>query len=310
MDPEGARGFARAATDIGERDLYLEFRRLVEQGPLAVGKALPTMLLSNPDKGEDGRFEAYDYQYPVIGHMLFQTKDFLDCLMPTGMGKTYGISAGEALRMFFETVRGLVTSYTDDQTKFIRDEVYKFYENGHPILRKCLEDAPKDEVRIRRPNGDISHIFCRTANVQNEGKTLLGIQGVTDLILDERAILPDDIFTEKIDRITAPKGRRRFMVGITTTQEANHTYDWTEADKLPRKAACNPLVPHVTAQGGLVFKATWRDGVKAGRYEQEFIDRRFRQMGQERFDIWYECEWPSRGNEYAFPPDLVRSMLA
>lgn len=309
MDAEGARGLARAATDIGERDLYLEFRRLVEQGPIPVGQALPRMLLSNPDKGEDGIIDAYHYQYPVVGHMLFQTHEFLDCLMPTGCGKTYGVSMGEGLRMFFETVNGIIISYTDDQTKFIRDEIHRFYETGHPILRKCLEDSPKDEIRIRRPDGTLSRLFCRTANVNNDGQTLLGIQGLTDIVLDERALIPDHIFDQKIDRITAPKGRKRFVVGITTTQQANHTYEWCEAEKLPKRANCNPMIPHVTAQGGLVFKATWRDGVKAGRYTQEFIDRRFKRMGQEQFDYWYECEFPSMGNQIAFPPDLVRSMV-
>lgn len=221
---------------------------------------------------------------------------------------THGVSMAEALRMFFQTEKAAVIANTDDQTKYIRDTVHDFYLYGHPILRNSLVDSAKDRVVIKRPNGDVSELVCRTANLNNMGDSLLGLQGLTTILLDERSILPDKIFTEKVDRITAPQGIRRLMVGITTTQNANHTYDWCEAWNLPKKEQCDPTKYHLTGIGGAVSKATWRDGVKVGRFSQEFIDRRHKQMGEEEFGWWYECEFPSKGGTQLIPPDLWRMM--
>jgi len=138
------------------------------------------------------------------------------------------------------------------------------------------------------------------------------VQGKTAVLLDERAILPDAIFKAKVDRITPPRGRRRLMLGITTTQAANHTYKWTEAWNLPKKEKCDPRVFHRTSIGGVVSKATWRDGQAVGRegFDAETLARRHRQLGDEEFGWWYESEFPSAGGTKLIPADLWRQMTA
>lgn len=310
MQAADVAAMAPAARKVNDGEAYRMLRETMLKGPVETGRLLPELLLSDPDKGLEGKIQPYYYQSPTVGHMLFQTWDIQDYLFPTGMGKTFGVSMGEALRMFFQTEKAAIIGNTDKITRYIRDTVHGFYETGHPMLRNALMDSAQDRVEIKRPNGDISVLECHTANLNNMGDSLLGMQGYTTIIIDERSILPDAIFTEKIDRITPPKGQRRLLVGITTTQEANHTYEWTEAWLLPKRADCDPTKFHLTDIGGAVSKCTWRDGQKVGRegFDEATIRRRHKQMGEETFANWYECEFPTAGGEKLVPGDLWRIM--
>lgn len=296
-------------SEKGGDEVYRHLRNAVLKGPVQAARVLPGLLLSNPEKGLEGRVKPYYYQEPTIANLLFQPWDIQDYLLPTGCGKTVGVSMGESLRMYFRTEKAAIIAATDEMTKYIRDTVHGYYNFGHAVFRDALMDSAKDRVVVQRPNGDVSELVCRTANLNNEGDSLLGLQGLTTILLDERSLLPDEIFFQKVDRITAPHGVDRLMVGITTTQTVNHVAEWCESHLLPRREKVVATVPHITAQGGAVYKATWRDGVKAGRYTQQYIERRHKQLGEELFASWYEAEFPATGEEQLIGPDLWRLMV-
>lgn len=231
----------------------------------------------------------YPYQEALVDWVVNRRHDWQLHMWPTGSGKTFALGIAFAILPVVSPGEEIVNiSYTDKQAKIIFNEV-KDVSLSSPALAKYVDrNQPFTNEEMNWTTE--ANFICRTANENNKGETLLGLHK-TVVSIDESCSIHDDIYNSKIDRITAPDDFTRMMVEITTTHRRNHVYE----------AAADPACK--------TSKITWREGLAAGRYTVEFLERRRRKLGPEAFKVWYECEFPSKDANALFDPQWVRNAV-
>lgn len=217
-------------------------------------------------------------QEQIINKIVFPLKMKTMILTPTRYGKSYTIAMGAILKAcMFKGRKIRIVSGTNEQSKIIQNYIIQHLFDS-PVVYKMLA-ANKGKKRIQKElskkkikfiNG--SEISTLSADILNKGRQLLG-HGATDLIIDETAIIPDDIYKMNLLRMIGDS-LDGHVYEITNPINRNHAWEtWNDdfTDTL-----------HID----------YIQGLKEGRFSEKYIDEMRRTLTARQFKIMYEAEFP------------------
>lgn len=235
-------------------------------------------------------------QEEIINKIIYPQKMKTLMLTPTRYGKSFTIAFGAIIKAcMFPGKKIRIVSATGEQSKIIQNYVIQhLFDN--PIIYKMLA-ANKGKKRIQKElskkkinfvNG--SEISTLSADILNKGRQLMG-HGATDLIVDETALIPDEIYHLKLLRMIgdSPDGA---IFEITNPIKRNHAWvSWNEeqTDKL-----------HIG----------YKQGIAEGRYTEKYINEMKRTLTPKMFKIMFEAEFPDELEKgQLYPAEWIRRMF-
>jgi len=191
---------------------------------------------------------------------------FLVCESPViqllccrGAGKSRTTSA-KALHHALTRKGALVLLVSRSQRQAL--ELFRYVKQGYRAVGSPVNAVKWTETQLELANG--SRVVC----IPGKEETVRGYQGVTLLIKDEAARIPDDMNKSVVPMIAVSKG-----------QEVDLTTPWGQRGWFWRKW-------HDTERTDIRrFKVTWRE---CPRHTKEFIDREIREQGQSWVNQEYE----------------------
>lgn len=262
---------------------------------------LITTLLENPEdfvksyfKDKDGQpLILTDYQIDYVRGVLSREKKKFIFIAPTQAGKSETVSVTLCLIcLFFPRERIVNISYTDEQAKIIFERVKAHLVEDSEIIRSFVDlnrtlEGRKEfsKKRMFLKNGSEIRVFSTgTGETEMSAESLLGFEA-TVLSLDESGSVPDDIYNEKLIRMLGAErsiGLPKLLLESGTPHRRNHFY-----------RSFNSLDYYKV-------HVDWRKALKAGRFNQEFIDNRREELTRQQFDIWYEAIFPTTSDDGMF----------
>lgn len=179
-----------------------------------------------------------------------------------GAGKTRA-AAAKALHhaLFREPALVLLVSRAQRQAS----ELFRYCREGFRALGRPVRVAAESRTTLEFANGN------RIISLPGREETIRSFQGVTLLVKDEAARIPDDLH-----RSVTP------MLAIRNGQEINLSTPWGQRGWFWRKWTEDPDVER--------FRVTWKE---CPRHSEAFIARELREHGASWVAQEYECSFAS-----------------
>lgn len=223
------------------------------------------------------RFEGrclYDYQLELLRGFLEEQR--IVAAMARQSGKSETISLGcviEAMR----TPNGhiIIVAPTDRQAGELFMKV-AYYLKQIKIFNTVASLTARSAILN---NG------CRISAypIGHDGTNLRGMTANV-LILEEAAFIPDDVLNEVLMPMVSSPGSR--LIKISTPRGKNHFYR------------------SFISEDYKAFRYTWKDAVRVGRYNEEFVKEARENATETQFDVEYNAEFVEGSDNY-FPSALI-----
>lgn len=185
----------------------------------------------------------------------------------------------------------LIVSPSEKQSSIIMGKVITHLFD-HPYLQGMVEyygrleqlRSERSKKRITTKNG--SEVMILTANVEEvskESRNLMGF-GATMVIVDERPLIPDIMFSKILRMVGGVRNGKIVMFGNA----------FPDSQQFQKAFMANSRYEHLTID--------WRQALAEGRVSQEFLNEAKEEMGELDWDIFYECIFPKSGADNAVLP--------
>ncbi|MBO8181680.1 MAG: hypothetical protein H0Z28_02670 [Archaeoglobus sp.] len=217
----------------------------------------------------------------------------------SGSGKYCIISCTRGGKTELVSVLGLLLALLRPATQIViiapiyRQAIEGIFEriDGYLWRNKKLWRAVR---RIQRHNGRIelkngSKILCLSAT-NPEG--LLGY-GADVVIVDEAGSTPRDVIKQRILRMLMTKKEGKNLLFTIGTPHIKDSYLWDAWNSGDFEK----------------YRITWRDAVKEGIMSKDEVDFVRKQLSEDEFDIWYNCQWRDISEDDFFDMARVREKM-
>ena len=203
-------------------------------------------------------------------------KKRIHIMTPTRYGKSATVAAGVVVRASTKNEKWAIVAGSRDKAQIIMDYAIG-YSLDDPLIKTQLAiDGSLERLRRERSRdrltflrgGEIRVFSADSRNRQEVGNALMGF-GASSIILDEAALIDDDIFA-KIMRMLGDN-TDNFMVKIGNPFRRNHFLKSYQSDNYHK-----------------IF-IDWRQAIEEGRFTPEFVEE---MQEQAFFDIFYEVKFP------------------
>jgi len=213
------------------------------------------------------------YQEAFIRDVLQRQFPKYIFLASTRIGKTESSAVLAALvAILYDGEEVCIVAPTFKQAERMFKRIKSYFQSNKRLM--SLVDTSRtfrrDEISLK--NGSV--LRCLSAS---NPESLLGF-GATTLIVDEAGSIDDSTFKTRILRMTASsaaRDRMPILVLLGTPHRVNHFYDAWLSDDFRK------------------FRATWRDGVKAGILSEDEVEYYRKVMTETEFRMWFEAEFTS-----------------
>jgi len=211
-------------------------------------------------------------------------QDFLLCqdrqvllLCNRGAGKSRTTSA-LALHKALFSPQSLILVLSRAQRQ--AGEIFRYIKQGYNAIRQPIPLIKETETQLELQNGS------RIVSLPGKEDTIRSYQGVSLIILDEAARIPDDLYHSVRPMLAVSKGR---LIALTTPygQRGWFYKEWHDEQAAWKR-----------------FKTTWRD---CPRIDADFIEQELRSMGEAWVKQEYECEFTAM--EGLVYPDFDRCIV-
>jgi len=235
----------------------------------------------------DGRpLKLTPYQEEFIKKVLSREKKRYMFIASTRVGKTTAVSVLATLSaILYDGEEVTIVAPKFDQALHIFQNIRGFFFQNEKLMRFVNLDMGFRRDEINLLNGSVLRILTAGSPTG-----LLGY-GATVLIVDEAASIPDEVFRTRILRMLAGRAGRPepYVILLSTPHNKNFFYDAYISGRYE------------------VFRATWRDGVKYGILDKDWVEEARRIMSAQEFKAWFEAEFPETGSE-VFALDIVKKL--
>ena len=266
----------------------------------AEGLRLLVYTLIKDQKGRNVRLT--DAQLLIVQDIILLKYDELAIAAATGYGKTFTVSIGLLLcAVINDGIKIGIISTIKAQSSLSYNYML-FFISQQPLFNGLVGKVQGDNniknlsKVLNRENMTIgnSSISILTANLNKSGSSLLG-QHFDIVLLDEAAMIPDYIVNVMIERMleTRPTDAyKKCFIKISTTHHRGHFKDWVDD-------------PNVKT-----YVITAETGVREGMFDQKYLDKRLRRMGQRDYDIWYMCIFPELDSDCFFTLTEIKELVS
>ncbi|WP_438979915.1 terminase large subunit domain-containing protein [Polynucleobacter sp.] len=230
---------------------------------------------------------AYDWaegQLEIVEAVLFRNrkgKKRVITIASTQYGKSLSVALALILRTHAYPEKWAIVAPSDAKAKIIMNYVIQHLFDDEQFVKSLDIDIPMERLKRERSRNKLTfnngaEIVVYSADSRNRQRVkeaLMGF-GAPNVILDESALIPDDLYATVKRMIGGTIDN--FMFEISNPWERNHFYRTWLGDGYEK-----------------IF-IDYKRALAEGRYDEAFIE----EMRAERFfDILYECEFP--------PQDMV-----
>lgn len=209
----------------------------------------------------------------------------------TQYGKSEVASMAIICMMIERREKILIVSPSEKQSSIIMGKVISHLFD-HPYIQGMVEyygrleqlRSERSKKRITTKNG--SEVMILTANVEEvskESRNLMGF-GATVVIVDERPLIPDIMFSKILRMLGGVRNGKMVMFGNA----------FPDSEQFQKAFMPNSRYQSLTID--------WRQALKEGRVTQEFLDEAREEVGDLDWDIFYECVFPKTGADNAVLP--------
>lgn len=226
------------------------------------------------------------YQENFIKKVLSREKKRHLFVASTRVGKTTAVSVLAVLSaVLYDGEEVTIVAPKFDQALHIFQNIRAFFFNNARLMRlvNTALGFRRDEINLL--NGSVLRVLTAGSPTG-----LLGY-GATMLIVDEAASIPDEVFRTRILRMLAGQAGRPepYVVLLSTPHNKNFFYDAYMSGRYE------------------IYRVTWREGVKYGILDKDWVEEARSMMSAQEFRVWFEAEFPETGNE-VFGLDIVKKL--
>ena len=216
-------------------------------------------------------------------------------ILPTQYGKSLAVSIGVLLRVATHNEKWAIIAPTEDKARIIMDYIVEHIFDDPWLVNKLEYTGTKEKLkqeksktRITFRGGGEVRVYTANANNQQQVKKALMGFGAPNIILDESALINDDLYSTVKRMLGGSEGTQggTFLLEIGNPFFHNHFWrTWLS------KRYVKIFVDYVTA-------------LKEGRYTDDYIE----EMREEAFfDVLYECLFPEQEQDV---PAGYRALLS
>ena len=226
-------------------------------------------------------FKPYKYQLRIAAPIYYRTKKRILITATTRAGKTLIVALTTilyALRYSDQNILLVAPRY--EQAKILMNYITKhLFDN--PILLNQIADrktlsAEVSKEKITFKNGSVIKILSAQGSGKEKAERLMGFGG--DLIIvDESALIDDEVFRQKIMRMLGDSPKAQ-LVEIGNPIHLNHFYE------------------HFNDPEYYKVQIHWQECVKEGRLTQEYVDEQRRNLTPAEFKMLYDAEFVEEMN--------------
>ena len=215
----------------------------------------------------------------IIHRSSSDGKKRVQIIAATRYGKSLAVGAGISIRASLKPEKWAIVAGTKEKARIIMEYVTMFSLDSPPIRAQLDIDMSLDRLRMRRSQDRLSYrrrgevrVYSADARrVANTSTSLMGF-GAPNVIEDESALVPDTLQATIMRMLGDQKDN--FLCKIGNPFNRNHFLRTWRSDRYAK------------------ISIDYRQGLKEGRYSQEFID----EMKEEAlFGILYDCKFPEEG---------------
>lgn len=215
-------------------------------------------------------------QLEIIECVVYKEHPRNIIIAPTQYGKSLAVAIGLILRTYFYPDRFALPAPSQDKAQIIMSHVIDHMFDDANFLAQLQISEPLERLKRDRSkthltfrNGAEIQTFSADArNRQAVKKALMGF-GAPNIIPDESALLPDDLYATVLRMLGGSK--QNFLLEISNPWERNHFYrSWND-----------PIYHKIFID--------YKRALSEGRYTPEFIEE---MRKQPFFDVLYECRFP------------------
>ncbi len=199
-------------------------------------------------------------------------------MTPTQYGKSEAVSIGVLLNSCLDDRKWGIIGPTKEKGRIIQSYVIKHIFDNSLFISQLRVDIPLERLKMERSKdritfkgGGESRVFTAEAKNKNKVKGALMGFGAPNLVIDESALLADDIYTTA-KRMVGGHPDDNFLLEIGNPFLLNHFKKTWEKAKNYNK-----------------IRIDWRQAVKEGRLDPEFVEE---MRDLPLFDILYEVQFP------------------
>lgn len=200
-------------------------------------------------------------------------------ILPTQYGKSLAVALAVLYRVATHKEKWAIIAPTEDKARIIMDYIIEHIFDDKLFYQQLEYDGTKEQLRQEkskqritfRQGGEV-RIFTANANNQKQVKKALMGFGSPNIILDESALISDDLYSTVKRMLGGTKDN--FLLEIGNPFFRNHFHRaWLNTKRYIR-----------------IF-VDYLQALEEGRYTEEFIE----EMREEAFfDILYGCHFPDQ----------------
>lgn len=197
-------------------------------------------------------------------------------ILPTQYGKSLAVALGVLLRVAHFREKWAIVAPTEDKARIIMDyiidhifddEVFRERLEYYDTKEKLKQNKSKTRLSFRGA-GEV-RVYTANANNSKEVKKALMGFGAPNIVLDESALIPDDVYAT-VKRMLGGS-RDNFLLEIGNPFFRNHFYRNWFGERYMK-----------------IYVDVWM-ALKEGRYTHDFVN----EMKEEAFfDVLYDCLFP------------------
>lgn len=244
---------------------------------------------------EGAPFELTDGQ-AEIWHLVYSPEILraaIKAVTQYGKSETAAMALISLLIRRYEKV--LIVAPSTDQAEIIMSKIIQHLFDQEDITTMIDYKGRLEQLRRERSKKRItfkngSEVMILTADareVSKEAKNLVGF-GATFVLVDERPLIPDSMFSKILRMVGGVKDGKIVMFGNA----------FPDSDHFQRAFLPTSRYQHLTIG--------WRQAVAEGRFTKEFLDEAKEELSELDWDIFYEAEFPKSGSDNAvIPADWV-----
>lgn len=228
------------------------------------------------DKGKP--FTILDYQVQIAEAILYSKENRVIITATTRAGKSLIIALSTILYVIRNSdSKVLLIAPTYEQTKIIMNYIAehiidtKFVSNEVDLDRTMTVERLKKEVsksKITFKNGSQISIL----SAEGEAQRLVGHGAGALVIVDESALIEDEVFRTKIMRMMGDNPNSK-LIQIGNAIKLNHFYDSWQTPNYKK------------------IHINWENCVEEGRLTKEYIEEQKSILTLDEFIMWYESEF-------------------
>jgi phage terminase large subunit-like protein len=226
------------------------------------------------------------YQEEFIKKVLMREKKRHLFVASTRIGKTTAVCVLATLSaILYDGEEVTIVAPKFDQALHIFKTIRAFFFNNPKLMRFVNTSLGFRRDEINLLNGSVLRILTAGSPTG-----LLGY-GATVLIVDEAASIPDEVFRTRILRMLAGQAGRAepYVIMLSTPHSRNFFYDAYMSGRYE------------------IYRVTWREGVKYGILDREWVEESRRMLSSQEFKVWFEAEFPETGSE-VFSIEIVKRL--